>query len=111
MRTGVPPDIFVKKKKTDIFRRFSRKLRIEKALQLDFERVVFKESSKQGASKLSSVMKMNLAIFMDLKKAPNKEHRNYETQDGIEKVMIEFKESSKQGASKLYYRKTPKKAI
>ena len=51
MRTGVPPDIFVKKKKTDIFRRFSRKLRIEKALQLDFERVVFKESSKQGASK------------------------------------------------------------
>ena len=53
VRTGVPPDIFVKKKKTDIFRRFSRKLRIEKALQLDFERVVFKESSKQGASKLS----------------------------------------------------------
>ena len=51
VRTGVPPDIFVKKKKTDIFRRFSRKLRIEKALQLDFERVVFKESSKQGASK------------------------------------------------------------
>ena len=75
VRTGVPPDIFVKKKKTDIFRRFSRKLRIEKALQLDFERVVFKESSKQGASKL---------------------HRNFYRGSSF----LLFKESSKQGASK-----------
>ena len=101
VRTGVPPDIFVKKKKTDIFRRFSRKLRIEKALQLDFERVVFKESSKQGASKqklaiacssLPSQFKESSKqgaskliqfkwrkshiILPNLKKAPNKEHRN-----------------------------------
>ena len=98
VRTGVPPDIFVKKKKTDIFRRFSRKLRIEKALQLDFERVVFKESSKQGASKLFTFLYLlifslfkesskqgaskqsndndSLFNFKHLKKAPNKEHRN-----------------------------------
>ena len=77
VRTGVPPDIFVKKKKTDIFRRFSRKLRIEKALQLDFERVVFKESSKQGASKLIQFKwRKSHIILPNLKKAPNKEHRN-----------------------------------
>ena len=75
VRTGVPPDIFVKKKKTDIFRRFSRKLRIEKALQLDFERVVFKESSKQGASKPFQYISTFKTCF-HLKKAPNKEHRN-----------------------------------
>ena len=63
VRTGVPPDIFVKKKKTDIFRRFSRKLRIEKALQLDFERVVFKESSKQGASKQNLLKKLLIRII------------------------------------------------
>ena len=78
VRTGVPPDIFVKKKKTDIFRRFSRKLRIEKALQLDFERVVFKESSKQGASKLEPLELIKLA------------------------PLAIFKESSKQGASKPF---------
>ena len=75
VRTGVPPDIFVKKKKTDIFRRFSRKLRIEKALQLDFERVVFKESSKQGASKHIIFCGYSHNTH-NLKKAPNKEHRN-----------------------------------
>ena len=80
VRTGVPPDIFVKKKKTDIFRRFSRKLRIEKALQLDFERVVFKESSKQGASKRRKTFQPWKRLFAS------------------------FKESSKQGASKLMFK-------
>ena len=86
VRTGVPPDIFVKKKKTDIFRRFSRKLRIEKALQLDFERVVFKESSKQGASKLHHYFKAEDKSLKNLKKAPNKEHRNLFSSNGVNHI-------------------------
>ena len=101
VRTGVPPDIFVKKKKTDIFRRFSRKLRIEKALQLDFERVVFKESSKQGASKLFTIENLEFSVVKYyLKKAPNKEHRNNGVNQLNVLVSLLFKESSKQGASK-----------
>ena len=48
----------------------------ELSVEVVYKRFIFKESSKQGASKRFWV-KLNVYFsVIDLKKAPNKEHRN-----------------------------------